>query len=59
MKSSSDQGDETHEVGIDVPAELHQRFSQSISHPVSTHTITTSTSLSVMPSTSQVGASLH
>ena len=57
MKSSSDQNDETHEVGIDVPTELHQSFSQSTSHPFSTHSITTSTSLSVMPSTSQVGAS--
>ena len=56
MKSSSDQDDETHEVGIDVPTELHQRFSQPTSHAVSTHPITTSTSLSMMASTSQVGA---
>ena len=61
MKSSSDQDDVTHEVGIDVPAELHQRFSEPSSHSISTHSIsthsiTTSTTLPMMASASQVGA---
>ena len=56
MKSSSDQVDGTHEVGIDVPAELHQRFSEPSSHSISTHSITTSTTHPMMASASQVGA---
>ena len=41
MKSPSDQDDESHEVGIDVPAELHQAFTQQASHSLATYTSTT------------------